>query len=147
MSIGLKISINPKDLKGLTEKKRQEIQRRISPAIDKTASLGKQIILRRTKKGVGIDGPFKPYSPAYIEFRRTKLSKGNPNLVNLNATGDMLRSIQVEGSKGGRVASIYLVGQFNAQKAYWTDRQRPWWGFNNQEESRMAKLFRKELLR
>jgi hypothetical protein len=147
MSIGLKISINPKDLKGLTEKKRQEIQRRISPAIDKTASLGEQIILGRTKKGVGIDGPFKPYSPAYIEFRRTKLRKGNPNVVNLNATGDMLRSVQVEGSKGGRVASIYLVGQFNAQKAYWTDRQRPWWGFNNQEESRMAKLFRKELLR
>jgi hypothetical protein len=147
MSIGLKISINPKDLKGLTEKKRQEIQRRISPAIDKTASLGKQIILGRTKKGVGIDGPFKPYSPAYIELRRTKLRKGNPDLVNLNATGDMLRSVQVEGSKGGRVASIYLVGQFNAQKAYWTDRQRPWWGFNNQEESRMAKLFRKELLR
>jgi hypothetical protein len=147
MSIGLKISINPKDLKGLTEKKRQEIQRRISPAIDKTASLGEQIILRRTKKGVGIDGPFKRYSPSYIEFRRTKLRKGNPNLVNLNATGDMVRSVQVEGSKGGRVASIYLVGQFNAQKAYWTDRQRPWWGFNNQEESRMAKLFRKELLR
>ena len=147
MSIGLKISINPKDLKGLTEKKRQEIQRRISPAIDKTASLGLQIIKGRTKKGVGIDGPFKPYSPSYIEFRRTKLRKGNPNLVNLNATGEMLRSMQVEGSKGGRVASIYLVGQFNAQKAYWTDRQRPWWGFNNQEESRMAKLFRKELLR
>ena len=158
MSIGLKISINPKDLKGLTEKKRQEIQRRISPAIDKTASLGKQIILGRTKKGVGIDGPFKPYSPGYIEFRRKPkkrsasgnllgLGKSTPNLVNLNAEGDMLRSIQVEGSKGGRVASIYLVGQFNAQKAYWTDRQRPWWGFNNQEESRMAKLFRKELLR
>jgi hypothetical protein len=147
MSIGLKISINPKDLKGLTEKKRQEIQRRISPAIDKTATLGEQIILGRTKKGVGIDGPFKLYSPAYVEFRRTKLRKETPNLVNLNATGDMLRSVQVEGSKGGRVASIYLVGQFNAQKAYWTDRQRPWWGFNNQEESRMAKLFRKELLR
>jgi len=148
MSIGLKISINPKDLKGLTDRKRQEIQRRISPAIDKTASLGLQIIKGRTKKGVGIDGPFKPYSPSYIQFRRTKLGKANPDLVNLNATGDMIvRSLQVEGSKGGRVASIYLVGKFNAQKAYWTDRQRPWWGFNTQEESRMAKFFRKELLR
>ena len=158
MSIGLKISIRPEDLKGLTERKRQEIQRRISPAIDKTASLGKQIILTRTKKGVGIDGPFKRYSPSYIEYRRKPkkrsargnllgLGKSNPTLVNLNATGDMVRSVQVEGSKGGRVASIYLVGQFNAQKAYWTDRQRPWWGFNNQEESRMAKFFRREILR
>lgn len=147
MSIGLKISIRPEDLKGLTERKRQEIQRRISPAIDKTASLGLDIIKTRTKKGVGIDGPFKRYSPSYIKFRREKLRKANPEKVNLNAKGDMLRSIQVEGSKGGRVASIYLVGQFNAQKAYWTDRQRPWWGFNNQEESHMAKFFRREILR
>lgn len=158
MSIGLRISIKPEDLKGLTERKRQEIFRRVSPAIDKTASLGKQIILSRTKKGVGIDGPFKRYSPSYIKFRRAPkkrsasgrllgLGKSNPTLVNLNAEGDMVRSVQVEGSKGGRVSSIYLVGKFNAQKAYWTDRQRPWWGFNNQEESRMTKFFRKELLR
>ena len=41
------------DLKGLTERKRQEIQRRISPAIDKTASLGKQIILTHYQEGCG----------------------------------------------------------------------------------------------
>ena len=147
MSVGLRISIEPKNLKGLTERKRQEIERRISPAIDKTASLGLEIILARTKKGVGIDGPFKPYSAGYIKFRREKLRKANPEKVNLNAKGDMLRSVQVEGSKGGRVARIYLVGQFNAQKAYWTDRQRPWWGFNNKEKSQMTKFFRKEILR
>lgn len=158
MSIGLRISIEPKDIQRLTEDKRRQIESRISPAIDRTASLGKDIILSRTKKGVGIDGPFKRYSPSYIEFRRKPksrsprgnllgLGKDNPNLVNLNATGDMVRSVQVEGSKGGRVASIYLVGQFNAQKAFWTDRQRPWWGFNISEESRLAKFFRKELTR
>jgi hypothetical protein len=75
------------------------------------------------------------------------LGKSNPNLVNLNATGDMVKSVQVEGSKGGRIASIYLAGKFNAQKAFWTDRQRPWWGFNNQEESRLTRFFRKEILR
>jgi hypothetical protein len=158
MSVGLRISIEPKNLKGLTERKRQEIERRISPSIDKTASLGKQIILTRTKKGVGIGGPFKRYSPAYVRFRSRPrrrspagnllgLGKSNPNLVNLNATGDMVKSVQVEGSKGGRIASIYLAGKFNAQKAFWTDRQRPWWGFNNQEESRLTRFFRKEILR
>lgn len=159
MSIGLKISIEPKDVLQLTEDKRRQIASRISPAIDRTASFGKDIILTRTKKGVGIDGPFKPYSPSYVKFRGRKksrspagnllgLGKSNPRLVNLNATGDMIvRSVQVEGSKGSRVASIYLAGKFNAQKAFWTDRQRPWWGFNNNEESRLAKFFRKELLR
>lgn len=157
MSIGLRISIEPKDVQRLTEDKRRQIESRISPAIDRTASLGKDIILSRTKKGVGIDGPFKPYSAGYLAFRRRPkersasgnllgLGKSDPK-VNLNATGDMVRSVQVEGSKGGRVASIYLVGQFNAQKAFWTDRQRPWWGFNAKEESRLAKLFRKELTR
>ena len=38
MSVGLRISIEPKKLEGLTERKRQEIERRISPSIDKTAS-------------------------------------------------------------------------------------------------------------
>jgi len=147
MTVGLQISIKPEDLKGIVDSKKAEIQRKISPAIDQTASRARQLLTDRTDDSTGLNGPFAPYSKGYVRFRKNVLRKSSPSIVNLNATGKMMGSMAVESSKGGRIAYLYLAGKSNARKGFLTDRQRPWWGFNGDEELLLSRFFRKRLLR
>lgn len=147
MTVGLQISIKPKDLKGMVDSKKAEIEKKISLAIDQTASRARQLLTDRTDDSTGINGPFAPYSKGYVRFRKNILRKSSPSIVNLNATGKMMGSMAVESSKGGRIAYLYLAGKPNARKGFFTDKQRPWWGFNGDEELLLSRFFRKRLLR
>lgn len=56
--------------------------------------LARERIIRRTLMGVGPDGaPFAPYSAGYLKVKQQALGAASP--VNLQVSGEMLRSIQV----------------------------------------------------
>lgn len=160
MSFGLTLTIRPRDLAKIARQEERDVKRGIDRAIGRVGTLGKQIILQRTEKGRGIDGPFKPYSGSltkgfwkgdknkkgsgYLAYRKYELQKDNPKKVNLNATGQMLRSVQVRQADS-RTANIYFDNPDAAKKAAFNDKTRPFFGFNRREENRLVALFRKEM--
>jgi|9_EtaG_2_1085328.scaffolds.fasta_scaffold01280_11 hypothetical protein len=142
MTLGLQVTMKPRDVAKITKQEQRDIKRGIDKAISRVGSLGKQIILQRTKVGEGVDGPFKAYTPAYIS---QLASEGKPSIpVDLFNTGQMIRSIQVRRSNS-RTAEIYFDNPEAAKKAAFNDRTRPFFGFNAKEEDRLAALFRKEI--
>ena len=160
MSLGLQVTIKPRDLAKITKQEQRDIKRGIDRAIGRVGSLGKQVILQRTEKGRGIDGPFPSYSGSltkgfwkgdkdkrgsgYLAYRKYELEKVKPSKVNLNATGQMLRSMQVR-QVNSRTAEIYFDNPEAAKKAAFNDRTRPFFGFNQKEEDRLVALFRREI--
>lgn len=159
MSLTLSVMVKPKDLAKILKQEKADVARGIDKAIGLTAAKGKDIILSRTKKGVGVDGAFSAYSGSltkgfwkgqrgsgYLAYRKYELRKNNPSLVNLNATGEMLRNVQSR-SKDSRTAEIYFSNRNASEKAAWTDSTRPWFSFNDREEERLRKVFERELLK
>jgi len=122
MSLTLSVKIKPKDLAKMMKQEKADIKRSIDRAIGLTAAKGKDIILTRTKKGVGVNGSFKPYSEGYVTYRKNVLKKVSPSLVNLNATGEMVRNVQSR-TKTSRIAEIYFSNRNAADKAAFKDRQ------------------------
>lgn len=56
--------------------------------------LARERIIRRTVMGKGPDGhPFEPYSEGYRKVKAKELGSASP--VNLQVSGEMLRSIQI----------------------------------------------------
>ena len=49
-------------------------------------------IVRRTRQGVGVDGPFRPYSAEYAAKKAKELGAGP---VNLTVSGGMLNAITI----------------------------------------------------
>lgn len=49
-------------------------------------------IVRRTRQGIGVDGPFQPYS---AEYRATKAKELGAGVVNLTVSGAMLNAITI----------------------------------------------------
>ena len=146
MSLTFGVTVKPKQLAKIAKQEREDITRGIDKAVGLTAAKGKDIILSRTKKGVGVNGGFKGYSTAYAKFRKDVLGKEKPNTVNLNATGEMVRNVQSR-NKDSRTAEIYFSNRNASEKAAWTDSTRPWFSFNDREEERLRKVFERELLK
>jgi len=140
MTVILNLDITPKDLTQITDKQKRAVQSALPKAVLRVAGLGQQIIKQRTAKGKGITGNFPSYSAKYVEFRREKLRKTNPTLVNLNATGQMLRSMQVK-REGSRRAVIFFDNQQATKKANFNQRTRPFMGFNSKEKTRLQARF------
>ena len=101
-----------KDLK----KTQLEMNRAISKSLLKTAQYGTQIILDRTAKGIGYEGKFTAYSPAYRKAKaegwgrasgRMAFGGDASGIVNLNVHGEMLSSIQ-QRSLGSNVVEIFF---------------------------------------
>jgi len=159
MSLTFGVTVKPKQLSKLVKRERDDITRGIDKAIGLTAAKGKDILLSRTNKGDGVDGAFSGYSGSltkgfwkgqrgsgYLAYRKYELGKENPSLVNLNATGEMLRNVQSR-NKDSRTAEIYFSNRNASEKAAWTDSTRPWFSFNDREEERLRKVFERELLK
>ncbi len=142
MSLGLRINTKPKDLTKITKQAKRDISRGITRAIGRTGTLGKQIILDRTKLGKGINSAFKPYTPEYMAILS---EEGKPNSpVDLFNTGQMLRSMQSK-QLNSRTAQIYFDNPEAAKKAAFNNKSRPFFGFNAKEEQRLSTYFRKEM--
>tara|TARA_R110002074_G_scaffold147303_2_gene297905 strand:+ start:616 stop:1095 length:480 start_codon:yes stop_codon:yes gene_type:complete len=159
MSLTLSVKVKPKDLAKMLKQEKADIARGINKAIGLTAAKGKDIILSRTNKGVGVNGAFARYSGSltkgfwkgqkgsgYLAYRKYELKKNKPSLVNLNATGEMLRNVQSR-NKDSRTAEVYFSNRNAAEKAAWNDRIRPWFSFNDGEENRLRKVFQRELFK
>lgn len=142
MTQGLPVEVElPKNINQILKEEKNNVQKGVNRAIGRTASLGKQIILRRTKSGEGFNGPLKGYSGGYIKFLQKKGYPDDP--VDLFATGQMLGSMQVE-QLNRRTARIYFSNQEASKKAAFNNQTRPFFGFNDKEEERLGRFFRKE---
>ncbi len=142
MSIGLRVNTKPKDLTKITKQAQRDISRGITKAIGRTGTLGKSIILDRTKVGKGIDTAFKPYTPQYMAVLE---EEGKPDFpVDLYNTGKMLRSMQTK-QLNSRTAQIYFDNPEAAKKAALNNETRPFFGFSAKEEKQLAVHFRKEM--
>jgi len=144
MSIGLRVNTKPKDLTKITKKAKRNISRGITKAIGKTGTLGKSIILDRTKLGKGINSAFKQYTPEYMAVLSEEGKPDSP--VDLYNTGQMLRSMQTK-QLNSRTAQIYFDNPEAAKKAAFNNEARPFFGFNPKEEQRLSTYFRKEMNR
>ena len=142
MSLGLLVNTKPKDLTNATKQARRDTSRGITKAIGKTGTLGKSIILDRTKLGKGINSAFKPYTPEYMAVLE---EEGKPSdTVDLYNTGKMLRSMQTK-QLNSRTAQIYFDNPEAAKKAAFNNETRPFFGFSAKEEKQLAVHFRKEM--
>lgn len=142
MTLGLQVTIKPRDLAKIIKQEERDVKRGIDKAIGRVGSLGKQIILQRTKVGEGVDGPFKAYTAAYMSRLNRQGKPDSP--VDLFNTGQMLRSMQVRQANS-RTAEIYFDNPTAAKKAAFNDQTRPFFGFNAKEEDRLVALFRREI--
>jgi hypothetical protein len=139
-----------KDLK----KTQLEMNRAISKSLLKTAQYGTQIILDRTAKGVGYEGKFRAYSPAYRKAKaegwnragsgRRAFGGDASGIVNLTVHGEMLSSIQ-QRSLGSNVVEIFFGRATEAKKAAFNNQKRKFFGFNQSEAGKLNKFFLKEL--
>jgi hypothetical protein len=142
MSLGLRINTKPKDLTKITKQAQRDISRGITRAIGRTGTLGKSIILDRTKVGKGINSDFNEYTPEYMAILK---DEGKPDFpVDLYNEGQMLRSMQTK-QLNSRTAQIYFDNPEAAKKAAFNNETRPFFGFSAKEEKRLAVHFRKEM--
>ena len=142
MSLAVKVDIKPKSFKGIAKKRQAEIKAGIKLALFKTASIGVEIILNRTAKGVDINGQrFKPYSEKYAFFRAKK--GRTPVNVDLNFTGQMLGDMSVKANS--KKAEIFFLRGSEAKKASNNNKTREFFGFSRLEEKQLAKTFERFL--
>ena len=136
------ITLNTKAFETRLKEIERTMPRDIDNALFATAQYGENIILARTKKGMGINGSFKAYTPKYALFRK---AKGRGSNVDLNFTGQMLNSMTAR--KGRGFAEIKFTRATESRKAYWNNRSRPFFGFNMAEKSKLATFFAKRLFK
>lgn len=145
------IRLDTKELEKALNRTKDEIQKQIPVALMKTAQFGTQVILDRTEKGKGINGPFKPYSPFYAKAKnkgwprtmsRPSFGGDASGIVNLMVTGKMLSSIQ-QKLDGQSSVKIYFARATEAKKAAFNDQRRPFFGFNVSEKQRLQTFFGK----
>lgn len=118
----------------------RDLPSQLDTALYATAQYGENIILDRTKRGIGVNGAFQPYSPKYAEFRR---KKGRNNRVDLNFTGQMLGSMTATKNRG--YAEIRFSRSTESKKAYFNNKRREFFGFNKDEKRRLVEFMKKRL--
>ena len=141
MSFNLNVSVSPKDLKGLLPKQRKAILKNRKRALLATAVKGTEIILDRTKDGVGYKGAFPEYSDRYAKFRRKEGKGLTPNLF---FSGTMLGNM-TETANSKR-AVIYFSRKTEAKKAAMNNDIRPFMGFDRKESEQLSAFFSRKLL-
>lgn len=134
------IDIDAAGLEKALKNAKRDVELQIQKSLLKTAQFGTQIILDRTERGIGYEGKFKDYSPAYAKFR-TK--KGRQLTPDLNFIGRMLGSIQ-QAKESSNVAKIYFGRAEEAKKAAFNNKLRPFFGFNSIEKDRLRRFFNKD---
>lgn len=152
MKIDLQVDIS----KAQNELKKTQLEMAFSiqKSLLKTAQFGTQIILDRTEKGIGVDGSFKRYSPAYAKAKAEGWSKAgttrrafggdSSGIVNLTVHGEMLSSIK-QRSLGSNTVEIFFGRSTEAKKAAFNQKTRKFFGFNRTEMDRLQAFFIKGL--
>jgi len=124
----------------------------VSLNLYKTAQAGIQVIQDRTEKGKGYEGRFMKYTPAYAKSKaegwpktetRSAFSGDPSGVVNLMVTGNMLGSIIAE--RKSDLAKIKFARATESKKAFYNNRIRPFFGFNDSEKRALTKFFIREV--
>lgn len=141
MSFNLDLRVSPKDLKGLLPKQRKAILKKRKLALLETATKGTEIILDRTKDGVGYKGAFPAYSERYAKFRREEGKGLTPDLI---FSGNMTGNITQKANS--KRAVIYFSRKTEAKKAAMNNDIRPFMGFTRKESQELSAFFSRKLL-
>lgn len=136
----IRLQTNAKEIARRVGKKGKELSASVKRALLITAQEGVNVIQDRTAKGVGYKGMFASYTPEYALFRS---GKGRSTKPDLNFTGQMLGSMSVRANS--KQAEIFFSRATESKKAAMNDKKRPFFGFNDQEEKQLGKIFFKAL--
>jgi hypothetical protein len=152
-SLDVKIGLDSKRLEADLKRLQKSLPAKIDRTLIQTAQFGTDVILDRTKKGVGYSGAFKAYTPEYVKRKgqgwastgKTIGFGGAPTSpVNLSLRGEMLGAMASAKVKSG-VAKIYFTRSTEAKKAAFNNKTRPFFGFNALEPDRLRKFFFKRI--
>lgn len=140
-NLDIKVKMTPKDPSSIIRKKKKEMDAKERRALSIVAQTGINIILDRTGKGIGVDGPFKSYAPQYEAFRSREGRGTTPDLM---FTGRMLGSMtsQVQGDK----AIIFFSGPEQQKKAAFNNKSRRFMAFTKKERQQLTNVFKKHYL-
>jgi len=136
----IRLQTNAKEIARRVGKKGKELSASVKRALLITAQQGVNVIQDRTAKGVGYKGVFASYTPEYASFRS---EKGRGTKPDLNFTGQMLGAMTVTANS--KQAEIFFSRATESKKAAMNDKKRPFFGFNDQEEKQLGKVFFKAL--
>jgi hypothetical protein len=142
MSLKIDVKTFPEDFTKITRAQRRDVKRGVTRGISEAAIKGKEIIDNRTADGMGINGKFARYPKKYLKWLKAAGYPTTP--VDLENEGDMLRSMQAKVTSSNE-AMLYFDNATQAKKAAFNNRIRPFFGFNDKEEKRLADVFRKQL--
>lgn len=119
----------------------------VPPSASEMAMVGEQAIStihKRTVGGNSVDGSrFKSYSDGYkkaITSGRKGVVQKDPNLVNLTATGDMLRGMTQSATVNSVV--IFFNSAEQMAKAFYNDRTRNFFGLSVPETKRVFEVIK-----
>lgn len=140
-NLDIKVKVTPKNPLIILPKKRKEMQARERKALSIVAQTGINIILDRTEEGIGVNGPFKSYTPQYEAFRVESGRGATPDLM---FTTRMLGSMtsQVKGN----TAIIFFSGAEQQKKAAFNNQTRRFMSFTKNEQRRLGNVFKKYYL-
>jgi len=131
--------LDKKHFRNQTNKLKSKVKKGMAEGTKVFAEELKTIILARTAKGRGVNGPFKKYTKKYAEL------KGD-STVNLRRTGDMLDAMKVKKNN----KNSYTIGFSNKKeenKAGHVGKKRPFMGANETEWKKLKKRFGKTFKR
>lgn len=140
----VKVSLTPRDAKKLTERERQQIKERTPLGLSRAALLGINIIQERLDKGEGYRGKLKPYSPAYLLLKQ-KRKPENAGEVNLTWSGNMRGAMTSKYNE--RFSTIFFARGEEARKAAMLNKERPFFGLNDEDEKLLTEEFAKYVFR
>jgi hypothetical protein len=135
----MKINLNSSKLQARLKKADEGLQNQIDDALEITAQDAARNIADRGKKGRGYMGKFAPYTPAYAKVRRAKGRQ--VAYVDLNDSGEMWGGISAALERTS-VAKIYFIGKDANEKAYFNNKKRPFFGFNDKDKKDLIKFFK-----
>ena len=121
----------------------RRMKRSIPKALNKSGNKVRELILDRTSRGVGLKGRFKRYSSEYKDYRAEKGRGATPDL---NFSGRMLSSMDVEKSGTNKVL-VNFKRKEEAKKAKVNNKSRPFFGVKPDEKKFVAAAFARQLKR
>ena len=109
-----------------------------SAIMEKVGMKASEMILRRTAKGVDVNGQsFRPYHPDYAEYRKDKGRR--VDIVDLNFTGKMYASLTHDVISENEVM-LYFAGDPQAEKAQHNNPKRQFFALSQEEMDELAEL-------
>jgi len=150
----IRTEVYPKKASDLTKKEREQLKRDIPIGLSRAAQSGVNIILDRTAKGQGIDGPFQRYSDRWLKTRRELGLRTHPVTLEFGLSRSDDRWInsptmlsQMASKPMANHVKIYFTGKDAQKKAAMNNKTRPFFGFNDGEVDEMTEVFRKYVFR